>query len=132
MISPGVFHGAYGLWSRLSNTSDGFRNADAACEMLVSGVKTMSDVPTSANASRSSGVPTGSPPTSVATLATLSHSEGRPMTMIGMFGARARAAWRVTMNLPSGQRLFGSDAERLTSSRLVTPVVAPGGLSLIH
>src|SRR5712671_1208728 len=117
MISPGVFHGAYGLCSRLSNTSDGFLNADAACEMLVSGVKTMSDVPTSANASRRVGVSTANPFTSLATLFTLSHSAGSPMTMIGMLGARARAACSVTMNLPSGHLRLASEAERFTSSR---------------
>src|SRR3982074_2460916 len=111
MISPGVFHGAYGLCSRFSNTNDGFRNADAACEMLVSGVKTRSEVPTSANASRSCGVCTGSPFTAGATLFTLSHSEGRPMTMIGMFGASARAAFRVALDLQSGQRLLPSAPE---------------------
>src|ERR1700675_1888125 len=125
IISPGVFHGPYGLCSRLRSTSDGFRNADAACEMLVSGVKTRSEVPTSANASRSCGVCTGSPFTAVATSFTLSHSEGRPMTMIGMFGASAGAACRVAMNLPSGQRLLASEAERLTRRRLVAPAQAP-------
>ena len=50
-----------------SNTTDGFRNADAACEMLVSGVKTRSAVPTSAIASRSRGVSTGSARTALAT-----------------------------------------------------------------
>src|SRR6266550_6103262 len=123
MISPGVFHGAYGLCSRLRSTSDGFLNADAACEMLVSGVKTMSDVPTSANASRNCGVRTGNAFTSVATLWTLSHSAGNPITMIGMFGKRVRADWIVATNLPSGQRRFGSDADRLTSSRFVLPEV---------
>src|SRR6266699_2038465 len=131
MISPGVFHGAYGLCSRLRSTNDGFRNADAACEMLVSGVKTKSEVPTNANASRSCGVCTGSPFTVVATSFTLSHSDGRPMTIIGMFGPTARAAWRVAMNLPSGQRLLASDAERLTRRRLVTPVVDPAGAATI-
>src|SRR3954464_1045573 len=124
MISPGVFHRAYGLCSRLRSTNDGFLKADAACEMLVSGVKTMSDVPTRAKASRRFGVFTDSPRTAFATLLTLSHSDGSPMTTIGIAGARARAAWIVAMNFPSGQRRLGSDADRLTSSRLVGPKLA--------
>ena len=35
MTSPGVFHGAYGLCSLLSNTTDGFRNADLLLDRLV-------------------------------------------------------------------------------------------------
>src|SRR6202008_3342200 len=121
MISPGVFQGAYGLCSRFSRTRDGFRNADAACDMLVSGVNTMSDVPTSANASRSNGVSTGNALTADATLLTLSHSAGNPITTIGMLGWPARAACSVVMNFPSGQRRLGSDAERLTSNRFALP-----------
>src|SRR5438046_3071919 len=125
MISPGVFHGAYGLCSRLRSTSDGFRNAEAACDMLVSGVKTRSEVPTRAKALRRLGVLTANPLTALATLLTLSHSAGSPMTIIGIPGARARTDWSVATNLPSGHRRFGSDAERLTSSRLVVPDELP-------
>src|SRR5689334_4445997 len=98
MISPGVFHGAYGLCSRFNKTSDGRRNADAACEMLVSGVNTMSDVPTSAKASRRFGVFTGNALTALATLLTESHSAGKPITIIGSRGFRERTPCSVATN----------------------------------
>src|SRR5689334_24792186 len=125
MISPGVFHGAYGLCSRFSKTSEGRRNADAAWEILVSGVKTMSDVPTSAKASRRFGVFTGSSFAALATLLTESHYAGSPITTIGIPGFFARTPCSVAMNFPSGQRRFGSDADRLTSNRFDEPPPAP-------